>query len=230
MTDVVYIIGKGSRWQNNELRYSLRSIEKNLKGFNKIWIVGEKPNGVTGINHIQASDPYTFANRASNILYKLLIACKRPEISDNFLYFNDDHYLLNSFDAEHFPAYFDGKLEDIIDIRKKDNYGRACSNSLKFLKESKLNTLNFDVHYPMLINKKAFLKIFDKVKTDIAFGHVVKSIYANAMKYNGIQMEDCKSHRPPRNGEICFSTYPNPTVDTRRWLFETFRYPSKYEI
>ena len=39
--DVVYILGKGSVWKDNEIRYSLRSIEKHLTGFDRVFIVGQ---------------------------------------------------------------------------------------------------------------------------------------------------------------------------------------------
>lgn len=41
--DLVYILGSGSQWRNNELRFSLRSVQKNLKGYRNIYIVGENP-------------------------------------------------------------------------------------------------------------------------------------------------------------------------------------------
>ena len=49
MIDVVIPLGTGSRWQDNELRYCLRSIEKNLSGVNEVVIVGEKPKWLTNV-------------------------------------------------------------------------------------------------------------------------------------------------------------------------------------
>ena len=45
--DIVYIIGKGSKWNNQELKYSLRSIAKYGINIGKVFIVGYKPNFVS---------------------------------------------------------------------------------------------------------------------------------------------------------------------------------------
>ena len=47
-TDVVYPIGQGSSWKNNELRFSLRSIEKYGINVGKLFIVGELPDFLLG--------------------------------------------------------------------------------------------------------------------------------------------------------------------------------------
>ena len=49
---VVYVLGTGSKWKNYELLYSLRSIEKNLKGFTDVVIVGELPSWIQNVIHI----------------------------------------------------------------------------------------------------------------------------------------------------------------------------------
>lgn len=36
--DILYVIGRGSKWENNELRYSLRSLEKNGINVGNIFI------------------------------------------------------------------------------------------------------------------------------------------------------------------------------------------------
>jgi len=42
-----------SSWgDDNELRYSLRSLEKNLIGLNRIFVVGHKPKWLVGVTHI----------------------------------------------------------------------------------------------------------------------------------------------------------------------------------
>ena len=43
MIDVVYILGDGSKWGNNEIKYSLRSLEKYGKNIRDVYICGNKP-------------------------------------------------------------------------------------------------------------------------------------------------------------------------------------------
>ena len=42
--DILYYIGDGSHHNNEELRYSLRALEKHCKDIDEVWIVGNKPH------------------------------------------------------------------------------------------------------------------------------------------------------------------------------------------
>jgi hypothetical protein len=70
--DVVYILGTGSYWRNNEIRFSLRALERNLRGIRKIWIVGDYPDFIKNINHIPFKDEL-LNNADGNIIRKVLI-------------------------------------------------------------------------------------------------------------------------------------------------------------
>ena len=52
LVDLVYVLGKGSRWQDNELRFSLRSVSKNLSNVGQIFIVGQIPDFVKNCVHV----------------------------------------------------------------------------------------------------------------------------------------------------------------------------------
>ena len=42
--DILYVVGRGSTWNNNELKYSLRSIAKNGINVDRVFIVGYIPD------------------------------------------------------------------------------------------------------------------------------------------------------------------------------------------
>ena len=46
--DILYVVGTGSKWDNNELRYSLRSIDKYGINIDRVFIVGTKPDFCDG--------------------------------------------------------------------------------------------------------------------------------------------------------------------------------------
>ena len=52
--DLVYPLNKlCSHWRNQELRYSLRSVEKFVKNYRNIYIIGDKPKYLNGeVAHI----------------------------------------------------------------------------------------------------------------------------------------------------------------------------------
>lgn len=228
-TDIVYVLGNGSLWQNNELRYSLRSVEKHLKNYGNVIIVGTLPEWLTNVIHIPATDPYKFS--ASNILHKLRMACKSDQVADNFLFMNDDHFIMKNQETKSYPYYYSSNLDSFVQRRGMDTYGRACFNSQRFLKSQGVtNGLYFDVHFPMLINKHIFTEVFSKVNIDQRFGHIIKSIYANSVPVKSELTIDCKASVPPKNGQVCYSSIPNPSTLVRRWLFETYPERSRFEV
>jgi len=107
MIDLVYTIkANDSTWEDNELRYSLRSIEKYLSGVGQVFIIGDCPDFLTNVIHIPATDEENREWKDRNIYRKLLIACNDVRISENFLFVNDDHYLTQPFEAGKFPFYY----------------------------------------------------------------------------------------------------------------------------
>ena len=54
--DIVIPLGTESRWHDNELRFTLRSIEKHLTGYRNVIIVGWCPPWVQNVVHIKKED------------------------------------------------------------------------------------------------------------------------------------------------------------------------------
>jgi len=228
MIDVVYTVKKGgSRSDDKELMYSLRSIEKHLKNYRNIYIIGHKPDFIQNVIHIPAEDQSPIPD--TNILRKLYLACDNPDISDSFLFFNDDHYLLHDFDAPTFPYYYCSTLKEYLKRRARDGYGTRCTNTMKYLQGQKLPTKHFDIHYPIIYEKAKFKQCFERIPP-IYNGYILKSIYANTLNINGVEIRDCKYTNPPTKKDICYSTHPKPTSNVWKFLEERFPDKSKFEI
>ncbi len=224
MTSVVYALGKGSRWANQEIKYSLRSIEKHLKGMGEVWIIGEKPEWLQNVNHIQVKDSHAIPD--TNIMLKIKTACQTPEVTDNFLFINDDHYLLADFEADKFPYFYCSTLEVYLKRRQSDSYGRRAGNTYKLLKEINLPTKHFDIHYPILYNKKAFIEtVVDKYDMSKKDGYVLKSLYANGLNIEGTEVRDYKLQTTPPKGCQVFSTHPRVSGAIYRFL--EYKFPTK---
>ena len=78
--DLLYVVGGGSKHNNAELRYSLRSIEKNCTGYDRVFIVGQKPEWVTNVEFYPCDDPYDCTHK--NMMHKILMrfeqmSCRR---------------------------------------------------------------------------------------------------------------------------------------------------------
>lgn len=226
--DVVYVLGKGSRMADIELRFSLRSVEKYLTGFGKIIIVGERPDWLQNIVHLFMADDSRLSPD-HNIMRKVGMACSSLDVSEDFLFFNDDHYLLAPFHVEQFPAFYQGDLETYCRNRGNDGYGKRAKSTLDYLKSHNLPVKYFDVHAPIVYNKELFLKHVHEAPGWGGEGYIIKSLYANSLKIEGTPFRDQKINAPPAPGVKIFSTFPHIKASVTRFLQEIFPEMSKFE-
>lgn len=193
--DVVYVLGKGSKWDNNEIRFSIRSLVANLKGFRYIFIVGEKPVFLQNIIHIQANDIYDPAiNADGNIITKVLAACNDERLSDDFLFINDDHLVLKPIQVADVPALHKGNMQEYKEDYWKLNYWRGrLKRTMEVLAEKGYSTFHFDCHTPILFNKKKFKEVVSKFNYQEGKGLTMKSLYGNVVyAETGVLLTDQK--------------------------------------
>lgn len=225
MIDIVYPLGIGSRWNNNELRYSLRSVEKNLTAVRKVFLIGQNPEWIKNVVHIPYPDDKNVPDE--NIRYKILAACDDKRISNDFLFMNDDHYILKQFQADKFPFYYADLFKTYF--KRGDQYGIRCRNSYRYLIDNNYSTKFYDIHYPIIYNKSKFRQIFSNLKPKYS-GYVLKSLYGNMTNPISTKIVDCKFDGIPKETMPCFSTLPTVSPKVAEFLKTTFPNKSKYEI
>lgn len=238
--DIVYILGTGSPWQNNELRYSLRSVEKYLSAYDRIFVVGERPDWLTGVIHIPCYDYTTGDSRYKerNICKKVLKACEDERISENFLFCNDDYFFLRPVEVFKIANYHRGPLADAVSGERIDNYKNSLQNTLTILQANGLPAYHYDIHVPIIYNKSLFPKVMANYNWNVAWGYTVKSLYANTLRLSGAYMSDLKLNKPRTLLEInkvvgsrfVFSIGDNGlNADMKTFLQQQYPTPSKYE-
>lgn len=187
---------------NFELIYSLRSLERFGGEIGKVWIVGYIPaylQNVYSIPRDQTQDKYR------NTRLNLIAACRKSGVSSNFILMNDDFILTKPIkDWKEVTNVHLGKL---IDHGERFQEKGGCKNPYQsgfFFNHYLLKSLgveeplDYEVHGPLLINKKKWLEIVDH--PDVArFQHVMnprifkRSVYCNLAGYaGGKQIEDVK--------------------------------------
>lgn len=208
MIDVLYILGRGSKHEDMELRLSLRCLYENAKNIDRLFIVGNCPEWVNGVHHIPMEDTYV---AETNAFLKILRACE-SDISNEFLLMNDDFFMLKPFDAEKYPFYCRGFLKDRI---ADDPYGQSIKKTCEFLEShNKPNPLDFEVHCPIRINKgimSLFKDTAESIKREPT-GYLCRSLYCNIFNKNGVGCKDTKIREdkwqdPNETG--CISTSDN---------------------
>ena len=105
--DAVFVIGTGSKNNNEELRYALRNIDRHCQFVRDVYICGECPQWVdkNKVKHLKWPDRFHHAKDA-NIIDKLRHACEAPGIAKRILFCSDDQFQTRecSWD-DFFPRY-----------------------------------------------------------------------------------------------------------------------------
>jgi hypothetical protein len=196
----VYIVGNRSAWDDNELRYSLRSVEKFAPAIDKICIVGYKPDFLNDkIKHIPYEDIYF--NAARNIAEKILRYCEVHR-GERFLLMADDYYFLKPFDVVNHKYCYRGTLHDVITAHH-GLFVHHCMATEHILKKSGLNAYNFDCHYPMVMDADKFIKVYNSYYwTDLPWGYTIKSLYANTLQVPFCDMREVEEVKLRRQKTI----------------------------
>lgn len=198
--DFVYLIKPGD--SGKELKYSLRSISKYYPN-NKIWIVGYKPTDIININYLPIKEEN---KKWKNLVNDLIETCKCEEISENFIYMNDDFFCINPTISLDDIVFSNMGLLDIRTQRYKNTkkhlngWQKAFANTYDLLEKLKVKKPYYDYepHLPLLINKEKFLEVMSlpEVKEFLNTNKVLhyRSLYRN---YDKIETnisfdKDCK--------------------------------------
>lgn len=172
--DIVYILK--DEFNCEELRYSLRSVEKNFP-HRFVWFVGGQPKGFhpdRAIQHKQFGS--TKWDMIKSSMWK---AVENEEVSDDFFLFNDDFFVMKKFKGK-FVNYVDMTLAERIDELRRNvhpwlnPYGRTLFKAEQELTSLGCPTMNYDVHLPMMFNKELFKASINKCSSP-----QMRSVYGN---------------------------------------------------
>jgi hypothetical protein len=242
--DVVYLLGTGSIWDNNEIKYSLRSLQKYAKGIRNIYIIGEKPDFLdySQVKHFPFEETSKRGNQ--NIAEKVYFASTIEELSDNFIFINDDHFLLKPTQLDEIPYYAKNKTlrESVHPEQRFHWYPRILINTDKVLSSQGYSTYHFDVHTPIVYNKQKFQEVYLHFKSEIetGAGMVVKSMYSNYFGIQPIPYNDCKINKevsysrltPYLEDKFVFSIGDEilRNGEFKQWMVDNYPNKSKFEL
>lgn len=182
--DIVYFIREG---QNEELRYSLRSL-KNLI-HDKVWIYGGCPKGIKPDRFVPVRQVgATKWDRVRN-MYRMV--CLNEDISEDFIMMNDDFFVMKPTAIP--IAYRSSLHRHILTIEMKygdriNPYTRNLRSILRKLDALNLDTRSYELHIPFVFNRKKLLKLI----TEYPDVHATRTFYGNYYRLGGIQMNDVK--------------------------------------
>lgn len=186
--DIVYFVK--SDVFNEELRYSLRSVEVNWPYF-RVWFCGGCPDGINPDIMMRLNQQGL--NKWEKVRNSLIKVCENNEITEDFWLFNDDFFVMKKRKA-YFEPQYNGKIIDYIEHIKMKHHGSHSEYTVRLLKtiealeSADRGTLNYEVHKPMLINRQKALEVLDKFPKVGGF----RSLYGNYWQIGGENQHDMK--------------------------------------
>ncbi|MFC0820945.1 stealth family protein [Moraxella marmotae] len=194
-----------ARFENHhELYYSIKSVQKNMPWIRHIYVVtdGQTPawinefNNITMVFHHQIIDAQYLPTFNSHVIEAFLH--KIPNLSENFLYFNDDVFVAKPLQKSHFFAAND--IASLFVSAKK-----LADMQNKGLKTSTLSAC---------IRVKSLLERHFSVSIDHALVHTYyplkKSAYEQAWKIFGEQILTFLPNKFRTNHDLNMATFLVP--------------------
>ncbi len=236
--DVVIPLGRGSRWDDNELRFCLRAWEKNFLDLGNVWIVGERPDWCTGVRYIRMPDLFT-SNKDANLITKVMTACYQQDMSSTFVRSSDDEILLRPTRIAEMRPYHQGEIS-----RPRGNrWHRRLDRTGRWLRRRGLTAYNYDSHLPAPMQRDRFFEIFNRASYKKLPGLTIDSTYFNSCGLqHHVRLRRGMRIRLSRRVEdtrrlwraMRRATYLNLTnratgATLERILQETFPNPSRFE-
>lgn len=233
--NLLYIIKEGgSRWDDNELRYSLRSVEKHGQNVDKVIICGHKPSWVQNVVHATLPDPHPL--RYDNTWFKMKTMCTQNDAP--FVLMNDDFFLIKPVDFDTLPDYYDGDVSQLAEkYQRISNYVGVLYATKHLLVKNGYPHKNYAVHYPMTVKPEKIRPFFGLLgeTPGISF----RLLYGNVAATNPSLLPDCKYNQPTpdiqeqlRLRDVPMFSIGDGFLDIqgKEFLANTYPHKSKYEI
>ena len=204
---------------NNELLYSLRSVEKNLPWINHIYIVtaNQTPKWldtsnpkITMVSHNEIMEDFSLPTFNACSIESYLT--KIPNLSEYFIYANDDMFFWNKtepelfFDENNNPIYQMGAK--ILNKKYRHLYGSAIFKAHKLIKEKFNKTIGYFPHHGVDAYRKSYIdeciEIFKEEFTITRHNHFrdFSDLQRTIFAYYAIAEKGCKFEIAPKESYV----------------------------
>lgn len=227
--DVVYPVRPGE--SNDELRYSLRSLEVNFPKADKVWVVGFKPSWLRGVEFIDGNDG---PNGHANVYRNVLKAMRHPGVSDDVVVFNDDFFVLDPI-AE-VQTLYRGTMDEHLSLPrlrvKGNNWWKDSLTITKVCLQAVgvSKPLSYELHVPMPCKKGLMRETLERF-ADVTPDNPPqwRTLYGNLHVTGAVQSQDSKVFRTGRFPRPYLSTSDAVWRQFSRRIMAMFPDPSRFE-
>jgi len=178
MIDLVVPIEAKTRNEKVDVKYLLRSFEKNFKELGNVWIITSgNIDWIQNAKVLQYDDMYRH-NKDANLIGKVYYTCMQEGLSSHFVRASDDQVLLRPMVKNDFKNYGFGDMRHIT-IQNSNWQQRFYATRDILLKEKK-PCINYETHMPMLMQKDKYMEIMTRYAWWVdRHGYTINSLYFN---------------------------------------------------
>lgn len=230
--DAVYLVGEG-RQRGEPLRYSLRSL-RHLPQVDRVVIAGYRPPWCTPDVHVSVRQGRI---KHHNTWANLQAALADDRVSDRFMLFNDDFFVLRPLDEV--PVMHRGTIAGQI-----ANHVRTGNKTLRVRRQQLHDMLRllgvdeplcYELHTPMPVVRADMAAALDKAEQVRPEGMVPtgkRTLYANLAGLGGVDVADVKvrqSRDPVPDGPLLSTSPASWGGMAGRAVRQAFREPCRWE-
>mgnify|MGYP003254757841 CR=1 FL=1 len=165
--------------QGKELLFALRSWYNNALFPANLVIIGDREDWfgeeVTVIEHQRTSD-----NPQIDTMEKLKLAIESSEVTERFIWTNDDIYLVNRVSLAHIEI--PKVLGELNPSQFKGVYANNMSRTVMLLDKIGLPKLNYGTHTPVLFEKPKLMEMLERFP-EAESGVLFSSLYFNSQAF-----------------------------------------------
>lgn len=178
----------------DELKFALRSFEKNFKAEFRVIVVGDQEDWFSDqVNHLPLEpklikevcycpSPSLIRNPQADVSHKILAAIVAESIEGDFILSNDDIILLGETSlADLASLKAAGQLKDVA--KKSGLYSENALLTAKVLEKKGLPTVRYGTHTPMILHAEKLVEVIEKYDAT-EHGYLLTSLYYNEVYPN----------------------------------------------
>lgn len=165
--------------QGNELLFALRSWYRYARFPFRIVVIGDAEDWMDGENLTFIECPRVSDIPSVDTLHKLRVALDSAEVTERFIWTNDDIYLMNPVSLAHI------ELPKVLGPLNPDayngHYRAAMQRTIEMLTEAGLPLLNYGTHTPVVFKKSNLSVLLPADEVNAKTGVLFTSLYFNSV-------------------------------------------------